>query len=195
MSTKFFVVMPDGQKYGPAEVDMLTQWAAEGRLTHQSILESADTGQRLPAGSVQGILFLDAPSGPAAPPQQPRPFSSPGVPSHPQSNPYENPIPPAGFSQPPSPYARPHDVSGSGALDPQTQNNLIISWVMFGLAFAGCGCITPWIGMHFAKKVEAVNPAVAKAPYICNLILGILSAIGVLLYVFVMLAVFGSASR
>ncbi len=53
----YFVVMPDGQKFGPADVPTLNTWAAEGRLFPNSVLEAAATGQKSAANMIQGIVF------------------------------------------------------------------------------------------------------------------------------------------
>ncbi|MDX2065762.1 MAG: hypothetical protein SFX74_08490 [Fimbriimonadaceae bacterium] len=65
-ATQYFVVMPDGQKYGPADVATLSQWAVDQRLAPHSTLENATTGEKLAASSVPGIQF-GPPTAPAAP--------------------------------------------------------------------------------------------------------------------------------
>jgi hypothetical protein len=57
----FYVVAPDGQKYGPGDVVTLNQWAQQGRVTPATILEDATTGARLPASQVPGMMFAPAP--------------------------------------------------------------------------------------------------------------------------------------
>lgn len=54
---QYFVIGPDGSKYGPADSATLTQWAAENRLNPNSMLEEAATGMRIEAQRVSGILF------------------------------------------------------------------------------------------------------------------------------------------
>ena len=53
----FFVVLPDGQKFGPADLRTLNQWASEGRILATSIIEDAQTGQRLHASSLPGLVL------------------------------------------------------------------------------------------------------------------------------------------
>jgi hypothetical protein len=55
---EYFVVSPDGSKYGPANVATLNDWAAQSRLTADSILEETSTGMTLKASEVPGINFL-----------------------------------------------------------------------------------------------------------------------------------------
>ena len=57
----YFVIASDGQKYGPADVPTLNQWAQEGRVLTTSMLEDATTGERVAATSVPGIVFPIAP--------------------------------------------------------------------------------------------------------------------------------------
>jgi hypothetical protein len=59
----YFVIAADGQKYGPANIDTLNQWAQEGRVLNTSMLEDASTGVRIPATSVPGIMFPMNPPG------------------------------------------------------------------------------------------------------------------------------------
>lgn len=57
---QYFVVGPDGNKYGPADTATLTQWAAENRLNPTSMLEEASSGMRIEAQRVSGIVFPTA---------------------------------------------------------------------------------------------------------------------------------------
>lgn len=60
----YFVIAADGQKYGPADVPTLNQWAQEGRVLTTSMLEDASTGERVAATSVPGIMFpMSSPAG------------------------------------------------------------------------------------------------------------------------------------
>lgn len=53
---QYYVISPDGQKYGPADVPTLAQWAQEGRINPDTMLESAQDASQVPASSVPGIL-------------------------------------------------------------------------------------------------------------------------------------------
>ncbi len=60
----YFVIAADGQKYGPADIPTLNQWAQEGRVLTTSMLEDASTGERVMATSVPGIMFpMNPPAG------------------------------------------------------------------------------------------------------------------------------------
>ncbi|MFI5386350.1 MAG: hypothetical protein ACHQ50_09540 [Fimbriimonadales bacterium] len=60
---RYFVIAPDGSKYGPADIAMLRAWIAEGRIAPDTILEEAASRQRVPARMVAGLSFnFEAPS-------------------------------------------------------------------------------------------------------------------------------------
>lgn len=54
---RYFVIGPNGQKYGPADVPTLNQWSVEGRLFPQTMLEAEGSGAQVFASSVAGIQF------------------------------------------------------------------------------------------------------------------------------------------
>lgn len=53
----FYVVTRDGSRYGPADLPLLQLWVNEGRLNPNSTLENRETGQRLLARDLEGLLF------------------------------------------------------------------------------------------------------------------------------------------
>ncbi len=54
---RYYLIADDGQKYGPADLPTLNQWAAESRLRPDHQLEAETTGQRVQASTVQGLFF------------------------------------------------------------------------------------------------------------------------------------------
>jgi hypothetical protein len=58
---QYFVVAADGQKYGPAPIDTLNLWSAEGRITAETLLESVSTGLQLPASRILSHLAVPTP--------------------------------------------------------------------------------------------------------------------------------------
>ena len=52
---QFNVVLPDGSRFGPAGLDMLNTWIAEGRLLPTSTLENTRTGELLLARDLSGL--------------------------------------------------------------------------------------------------------------------------------------------
>lgn len=64
---EYMVIGPDGAEYGPANVDMLKLWVADGRLSADSQLKNFATGQLLVASAVPGLFH----AGPALVPGYP----------------------------------------------------------------------------------------------------------------------------
>ena len=55
----YFVLDPAGNRYGPADLVQLNQWAAEGRVVRTTVLEHATTGQQVVAGTLPGLVIPD----------------------------------------------------------------------------------------------------------------------------------------
>lgn len=68
---QYYVVWPNGQRFGPVDVDTLRKWHFENRIDAQSTLQDATTGQQMPAAAILGY-------GPSTysppPPNQPAPY-------------------------------------------------------------------------------------------------------------------------
>ena len=60
---QYLVVAEDGNKYGPADYDVLVAWVAEGRIVGQTLIEDVKTGRQTIASSIPGLI--------AQPPVQP----------------------------------------------------------------------------------------------------------------------------
>jgi hypothetical protein len=54
---KFYVIWSDGRKFGPADIPTLIQWAQEGRLNRETMVENAETGQQGRARDIQGMTW------------------------------------------------------------------------------------------------------------------------------------------
>ena len=54
---QFNVVLPDGSRFGPAGLDTLNDWVAEGRLLQTSTLENTRTGELLLAQDLNGLIW------------------------------------------------------------------------------------------------------------------------------------------
>ncbi|MCW5936669.1 MAG: hypothetical protein KIT11_05120 [Fimbriimonadaceae bacterium] len=171
---KYYVIWPDGQKFGPADVDTLTQWAAEGRITPSTELESVDTGARAPASSVPGIIF----SGPAAAaPSDPGP-SYPGLTSEPSA-----PGPSAPYAAP-DPYQYP--PSSSGAYAPMNVGDdgggdVTKSFILSAVGLFCC-CFASPAAVYFANEAKKKGNPNAQAAFIVSLIVLGLVVIGSIFY-------------
>lgn len=54
---QYFVIWPDGQKFGPADLAKLQDWATEGRIKPDTDLESIVDGRRMKAREVTSLTF------------------------------------------------------------------------------------------------------------------------------------------
>lgn len=154
---QYFVVLPDGQKFGPADLAMLNQWASEGRLTAQSQLEDASTGQRIFAVELAGLNVPGAPGVPG--------FDSPQPQPQPQPQSWNNP------PQSASPYPRtPYVPADNG------QKELTMAWVFGSIGLLCCPIIFSTMGIVYAVQAKNKGHAGGTAAMIfsiCTLVVGI----------------------
>lgn len=147
---RYYVIGPDGQRYGPADIPTLNQWAQENRLTANQLLEDETAGTRVMASSVEGLVFPIA----AAPNYQ---------------------QPPANYAggQPYQPhYARPVYTGDDGSKDVTT------AWVLGALTIL-CGCfLFPIFGLLSANKAKQKGHPGANAARIFNIVMICLSVLG-----------------
>jgi hypothetical protein len=71
-----YYVLHGNDRYGPADLDTLRSWMAEGRVHSQSLLEEAPGGRRCIAGQLPGLAVAAPPAGrdwSAPPPASPYP--------------------------------------------------------------------------------------------------------------------------
>lgn len=54
---QFFVIWPDGQKFGPADLNQLNNWIQENRINGDTELESVVDGSRIKAKDLPGIIL------------------------------------------------------------------------------------------------------------------------------------------
>lgn len=57
---QYMVIWSDGNKYGPADLTLLNQWAAEGRITPDTELEPVAGGPTIKAGTLPGLVIPGA---------------------------------------------------------------------------------------------------------------------------------------
>ncbi len=137
-SGKFFVLWPDGQRFGPADVPTLNAWIAENRINRNSSVEpESNPGQILPLESVPGIVFPEpVPSPQPAEPEAASP-ATPSVSASDLNDPFKqqssgasttsggyDPVSPSGTtsSQPSSPtYSSPYNPGSYQSSQPQQQ--------------------------------------------------------------------------
>lgn len=55
MNDRYFVLWPDGQKFGPADLQTLQHWVVENRVGPATLLENAQTGHHIRAGDLPAL--------------------------------------------------------------------------------------------------------------------------------------------
>jgi len=63
LTVRYFVIAPDGSRFGPADLATLRAWAAQGRIAPDTILEEEASHQRVAARLVAGLTFPEMPAG------------------------------------------------------------------------------------------------------------------------------------
>lgn len=169
---KYYVILPDGQRFGPADISLLNQWAAEGRILPTTMLEQEGSQMRLPASSVPGLALGGQ-----------NPYATP--PPGPQAGPYGGPH---GGPNAYSGYYRAPDAMGD-----MGHNDLVVAWVgsSVGLALCfGSSCCPPFgflaiagpiLGLIFSGRAQQKgNPGAMGAKIFSGVVLGlqILALIG-----------------
>ena len=54
---RYYVISSDGQRYGPADLATLNEWASQGRLLAHQLVEEETTGVRYTASTLTGLTF------------------------------------------------------------------------------------------------------------------------------------------
>jgi hypothetical protein len=54
---RYFVISPDGQRFGPADLDTLNQWSREGRIGPPTLLQAETGGATFAASLLDGLSF------------------------------------------------------------------------------------------------------------------------------------------
>lgn len=167
LTVSYFVLGPDGSKYGPSGINTLNLWASEGRITAETYLEDANTGQQLLATSLPGLLIPGFNSGATI---QPRPFQKE------ERQPWRKTMD--------SPTLRPDgrgiSMEGQGAYN----TSLALGIIGIILGFASCcsvvGLILGIIGLSKAGEAERLGYD-AKVAVIINwiaIVIGGLAIVG-----------------
>lgn len=177
MSQYFVVDTTTGQKYGPADITTLNEWAQQGRVTPQTILEDSATGNQIPASSVAGLLLpgFNAPSPVATSPGATSPTSE----SQPSYQPYQ---PPTGGAPGPSGFER-APVPGVGYVTTDSQKLVNNAWIWFAVGFLCCGFIGYPLAIVNGNKAIAAGNDSGKIPKILSIVFLVLSVIAIIFYI------------
>jgi hypothetical protein len=167
---KYFAIFVDGNKYGPVDVDTLTQWAAENRISRSTMLEEEGTGRQFSAAEIPGIMWVhDATTG--MPPTAPNPTQTQ------TQAPFQN-------SMPPNPnsgsmgmaYNRPGmDPAQMSWIDKQFSSSNMVLLVI--LCFC---CNLPMLVFSIIGVVQCQIPEAKQKANTCLIIAGVLMVLGIL---------------
>lgn len=182
---RYFVIWPDGQRFGPASEEELAIWLKEGRVTLDMEAEAEATGHRLKLGELEAVKQAAA--------------------EMPRTQETQWQAPPTG----PAAYYR----SGMQVGQPLNNSDVQMSWVLSGIglglgviSFCCCGIATfgcpvlPIFGLIMANKANAkgaTGASSAKIFAICAIVITALIALGYLALMVGMFAVgsFGSNGK
>ena len=160
---QYYVVMPSGERFGPATLPQLNQWIQEGRVLQTTTLQNTSTNQVVLARDVQGLVWTPQPM---ADPYGQSPYgSSPYGSAAPGANPYQMPgASPMGQT----PY--PRMPQGYGQADPyynalanQEGNRAATTAFILSLAGFLCCPICAPIALVFAYKAKRLGARNATA--------------------------------
>jgi hypothetical protein len=68
MNDRYYVLWPDGQRFGPADLPTLQRWAVENRIGPGTLLEEVGSGRHLRATDVPALRAIIPLSGPGPQP-------------------------------------------------------------------------------------------------------------------------------
>lgn len=158
---RYFVITPDGNRYGPVDMPGLQEWCRQGRVLPDSPLQHELTGLVQPAHEVISAQFFPAPTTVAQTPYNPPPYHS-------------------GFENAPAPYPRPN-VPGAFPGYDDGSNDVRTAWTMFAAGLICCQFLCV-LGYFSAAKAERKGHPGAKAAKIANGILLIIMVLGIVFY-------------
>jgi hypothetical protein len=149
---RYFVILADGRRFGPADVTTLTAWANEGRISPDTEVENEENGVKGLAREIPGLKFKTAEDLLI---RQPEPKPTESVQGTYQ---YGNPAATGAYQQPPGPasaaYNR-HADDGSSKL-------ITNAWIMVALGFFfWCAVLTPF-GIYSANRALRMGNQNAK---------------------------------
>lgn len=191
---KYYVVLSDGRKFGPADIDTLNAWIKEGRVTRDTMMENEDNGLRARASDVQGLKF-DLPAAdlggedpmikkdPNAAQKAGTTYHIPGQPTpYVAGQPQQQQAPTNPYEQPPGPRSGAPGATYNPHLDDGSQKLVTNAWICIAIGFAlGCVVVTPF-GIYNANRAKNMGNPNAATPLLVAWIVFGLQMVGVLIF-------------
>lgn len=140
---RYYVIAPDGSRFGPADLALLNRWISEGRVLSSTPLIFEATGEHCLAGQIPGLAFASPPVG------------------------YALTSPPIGYEHAPMAYphqwAPPSGDTGAG--------DISRAWVMFALGLTCCS-VTFISGFLAAQSARRKGHPGAPLAMMANAVVG-----------------------
>ena len=175
---RYFVILSNGQRFGPADATLLSQWAKEGRLDGSTTVEEEGTGRQMTASMIPGIILPSAPT-PAPAPDGGTPYGQPQTPTYGQ--------PQQTYGQPPQPGQQPYGqqpyagynrpISGDNGQGDFTTSIVLTIIGFFCCIFLAIG------GLIYANKAAEKGHPSAQGAKIAAIIVLSLHVIGIIFYI------------
>ncbi len=164
---RYFVILPDGRKFGPADEPLLLQWMHEGRINRDMDLQEEGSDVRIKVGELPTLRE---------------------APANPTESPFMRPPEASGNSAQHASYYRPGYVQGDiGASE--LSSSWVLSGIGLGITVVSCLCcpllnllvvILPIFGLVMANKALAKgNPSASGAKIFAIVVIVIAGLIGV----------------
>jgi hypothetical protein len=157
----YFVIL-NGQRFGPANMTLLNQWAAEGRLGPNTLLEEEGSLRQMTASQLTGLYL-----------PEPAYHQQPGY------------SPPGGWNQPASPQPFTGYYRGPGTGADNGSSDLTVAWVCSGVSILMCLTCTPIaiplpiIGLIFASRAASKGNPGATAAKVFSIVMLVLLVVAV----------------
>jgi hypothetical protein len=183
----YFVVASDGNKYGPADLPTLNQWAADGRIAGDTLIEMQGSATPpFPFASLPGAVVpggMPQPDPTPAPSEQPMADlgSSLDDPA-PWTPPTEQPAAAPVYPETPT-YSAAYNRTTTAPVD--SGNTVTKSLVLSILGIVCCGIFTAPFGLYFGMKAKRENLPNGQVAFVMgwvSLVLSILQIIGSIIY-------------
>jgi hypothetical protein len=161
-TVRYYVVANDGQKYGPADIDLLNEWIRDGRLTPDQVLEEDATGRQVPATDVPGLRFPEMSSTSVFREPEPTVHTGYGGGPHSSTPNYSNPPTMEGYYRP-----------GPARQGDDGSSEMTTAWI-YGAIGLLCCFVFAIFGISSANKAKAKGNPGGQAALIFNwVVLGI----------------------
>lgn len=195
---RYFVILSDGQRFGPADAALLSQWAIEKRLDATTMVEEEGTGRQMQASMVPGISFPQAQMFQATPDyNQPPGGQAPGGPQTP-GGPQQSYSPPGGpqpggYQMPgPTPYV---GYQRQMAMGDNGQSEYTTALILTLCGFFLCCVFLTIPGLIYANKADQKGHPSAKTVRTFAIVVLVIQVILIIVRIIMAAVLIGGSAR